>query len=156
MISQTSEYALRAVVHLAGHPETSLTTQEIAAATRVPAGYLSKVLQALGRAGLVRSQRGRRGGFVLARGSETLTVLDVVNAVDPLPHICRCPLGIRAHGAGLCPLHRRLEEAVDLVEKSFRESTVSELLSTPVGGPPLCADRRGRARTNHSRGRAGS
>jgi len=139
MISQTSEYALRAVVWLAGHPDTSLTTQQIADATRVPAGYLSKVLQSLGRAGLVHSRRGLHGGFALTRSPEKLTVLDVVNAVDPLPRIHRCPLGIRSHGARLCPLHRRLDDAVDMVEKSFRDSTVRELVSEPSDSTPLCA-----------------
>ncbi len=152
MISQTSEYALRAIVWLAGHPDSALTTRQIADATQVPAGYLSKVMQALGRAGLVQSQRGLHGGFALTRPPQKLTVLDVVNAVDPLPRIHRCPLGIRAHGARLCPLHRRLDEAADLVEKTFRQSTVSELLTEPSGSPPLC---RARRRAGRGRGEEG-
>ncbi|NUQ01687.1 MAG: Rrf2 family transcriptional regulator, partial [Armatimonadetes bacterium] len=92
MISQTAEYALRAIVCLAAQPEGRLTTPQIAGATRVPAGYLSKVLQLLGRAGLVRSQRGLGGGFVLARPAELISVLDVVNAVDPIQRITGCPL----------------------------------------------------------------
>lgn len=151
MVSQTTEYALRAVVWLAGHPAESLTTQAIAKATRVPAGYLSKVLQALGRAGLVQSQRGLHGGFVLARSPDRLTVLDVVNAVDPLRHIRRCPLGIRTHGKRLCPLHRRLEEAAVLVEEAFRRSTVSELLGEPASGVPLCRPKRGRSPRDYHR-----
>ncbi|MEK7732321.1 MAG: Rrf2 family transcriptional regulator, partial [Planctomycetota bacterium] len=55
MISQSAEYALRAVLWLAGHPEATLSTAEIARRTMVPGGYLSKVLQALARAGLVVS-----------------------------------------------------------------------------------------------------
>jgi len=58
MFSQIAEYALRAVVRVASHHGRPQTTQQIAAATRVPAGYLSKVMQALGRAGLINSQRG--------------------------------------------------------------------------------------------------
>lgn len=54
MTSQTAEYALRAVVWLASQPERALNTRQISAATQVPAGYLSKVLQALARAGLER------------------------------------------------------------------------------------------------------
>jgi Rrf2 family nitric oxide-sensitive transcriptional repressor len=139
MISQTTEYALRAVVWLAGHREDPLTTQQIAAGTRVPAGYLSKVLQALGKAGLVHSQRGLHGGFMLARPPERLSVLDVVNAVDPVPRIRRCPLGLRGHGTHLCPLHQRLDDAAGLVERSFKESMVSELLDEPERPAPLCA-----------------
>ena len=58
LISQTAEYALRAVISLARDPSTAQTTRQIAASTHVPAGYLSKVLQALGRAEIVVSQRG--------------------------------------------------------------------------------------------------
>ena len=57
MISQTAEYALRAVVCLATTPGTPMTTQEIAKITKVPQGYLAKVLQALSRGEIVQSQR---------------------------------------------------------------------------------------------------
>ncbi len=63
MISQTSEYALRATIYLARHPSVSFTTRQIAEATGMPAGYLSKVLQTLARVGIVQSQRGLHGGF---------------------------------------------------------------------------------------------
>ncbi|MGH7140821.1 MAG: RrF2 family transcriptional regulator, partial [Pirellulales bacterium] len=93
MISQTAEYALRAIVYLADQSETPQTTQQIAEVTRVPAGYLAKVMQGLSRAGLVRAQRGLHGGFTLAVSAKKLTVLDVVRAVDPLRRIEHCPLG---------------------------------------------------------------
>ncbi|HAK36758.1 MAG: Rrf2 family transcriptional regulator [Nitrospinaceae bacterium] len=78
MISQTAEYALRAVVHLTAPTEKPLTTQEIAARTQVPESYLSKVLQSLGRAGILSSQRRLHGGFSLAKKSDSLTLLEVI------------------------------------------------------------------------------
>ena len=138
MISQTAEYALRAVVCLAAREERSLKTQDLAAATKVPAGYLSKVLQALGRADLVRSQRGLYGGFRLSKPADEITVMEVVNAVDPLKRIRRCPLGIEAHGTTLCPLHRKLDDAIALVEEAYASCTIGELLATPTGSTPLC------------------
>ena len=75
MISRTAEYALRAVVVLGLNPVGLRTTQQIALQTRVPSGYLAKVLQALSRGGLVVSQRGQNGGFVLSRPLEELTIL---------------------------------------------------------------------------------
>jgi Rrf2 family nitric oxide-sensitive transcriptional repressor len=62
LISQTAEYALRSVVALGRHAEGPLTTQQISEETRIPAGYLSKVLQGLSRAGLVNARRGLHGG----------------------------------------------------------------------------------------------
>jgi Rrf2 family nitric oxide-sensitive transcriptional repressor len=138
MISRTAEYALRAVVVLGSSPGGPLATQQIAARTRVPAGYLSKVLQALGRAGLVEAQRGLRGGFVLARSLDELTLLDVINAVDPLERIERCPLGLAAHGRRLCPLHRRLDQGMAQLEALFGGTTIGQLLAEQDPSQPLC------------------
>lgn len=138
MISQTAEYALRAIVYLADQSETPHTTSQIAEVTQVPAGYLSKVMQSMSRAGLVHSQRGLNGGFTLAHKPEELTVFDVISAVDPLKRIRQCPLGKKAHGKNLCPLHRRIDEAIAAVEKSFRATTVDELLETPRGRKRSC------------------
>lgn len=138
MISQTAEYALRAIAHLASHPEEARTTQQIAKIIRVPVPYLSKVLQALARAGLIHSQRGIHGGFTLVKRAEALSIYDVVQAVDPLQRITTCPLGLEAHGTHLCPLHRRLDDALKNVEQAFRQSTIADLLSEPTTSKPFC------------------
>ncbi|MDQ7007343.1 MAG: Rrf2 family transcriptional regulator [Acidobacteriota bacterium] len=137
MISQTAEYALRAVVCLAGDPAGPLTTQEIALRTQVPAGYLAKVLQGLAKAGLVSGQRGPSGGFTLSRPLTEITVLDVLDAVDPLKRIRSCPLGIPAHREHLCSLHRRLDAAMASAEESFRKTTIADLLGDSESPVPL-------------------
>lgn len=137
-LSQTAEYALRAIVHLADGSESPRTVQEIAARTRVSPEYLSKVLQGLRKGGLGRSRRGVNGGFVLARSPEEITVLDVIDAVDPIERIRKCPLGIRGHGRKLCPLHRRLDEALAAVEESFASTTIAEMIGESRSGRGLC------------------
>ena len=138
MISQTVEYALRAVTHLAQQSPSPCTTEEIAEVTRVPRAYLSKVLQALVRKGVVHSQRGIGGGITLAKSPAELTILEVVNAVDPIQRIRTCPLGLASHGIHLCPLHTRLDNAMALVEDAFRSSTLAEVLAEPSRSTPLC------------------
>ena len=138
MFSQTAEYALRAVTWLGSSYDEPQTTQQVAEATRIPAGYLSKVLQALGRARLVNSQRGLHGGFTLARRPGDITVLDVINAVDPLKRIRECPLGLNTHGKRLCPLHRRLDDAIAHIESAFSNSTIADILAEPTQSKPLC------------------
>ena len=138
MLSQTVEYALRAVAHLASEAPRPLTTEQIAETTRVPKAYLSKVLQALVRGGIVHSQRGVGGGMMLTRSPRAITILDVVNAVDPINRIKTCPLGLVGHGVRLCPLHRRLDDAAQLVENSFRDTMVADLLAVPRARKPLC------------------
>jgi Rrf2 family protein len=144
VLSRTIEYALRAAVWLASRPDTAQTTRQVAAATKVPTGYLSKVLQLLAEAGLVNSQRGLGGGFVLARPAGKITVLDVMNAVDPIERIHSCPLKLKAHERGLCLLHRKLDDALALIETTFRESTLADLQADPAAESPLCAGTRPR------------
>src|SRR5690242_11221105 len=103
MFSQTTEYALRIIAYLAGHFGESVTTRQISVATKVPESYLSKVIQELSKARLIKSQR-----------------------------------GLNSHGVNLCPLHRRLDNALALVEDAFRKSTLADLLNEPSASTPLC------------------
>jgi Rrf2 family protein len=138
VLSQTVEYALRAVVHLAAMAPSPRTTDQISAATQVPRAYLSKVLQSLVKAGVVHSQRGHGGGVALTRTPAELTILEVVNAVEPIQRIRTCPLKLAAHGTNLCPLHRRVDNALALVEEAFGNSTLAEVLAEPSSSIPLC------------------
>lgn len=135
MITQTAEYALRAVVFLADQ-EMPRTTSVIAEHTQVPAGYLAKVMQGLSKAGLVHSQRGLHGGFVLLIPASQLTVLEVVNAVEPIRRYHECPLGL--HGKNLCPLHRKLDDAAKSIEELFGETTIADLNVVSKESKPLC------------------
>jgi Rrf2 family protein len=138
MLSQTVEYALRAVVHLANRAPDACTTEQIAKSTRVPQAYLSKVLQSLVRAGVARSQRGLGGGMMLAKPPSELNLLEVVSAVEPIARISVCPLGLAAHGVRLCPLHKRLDDALATVEQAFASTTLADILAEPSASEPLC------------------
>jgi DNA-binding IscR family transcriptional regulator len=87
---------------------------------------------------ILAGQRGSSGGFSLVREPATLTVLEVISAVDPLERINVCPLGLAAHGERLCLLHRRVDDAVAMVERAFGETTIAELLRSPGDTAPLC------------------
>lgn len=132
------EYALRAMVHLAANEPVAQTAQQVSEATSVPAAYMSKVLQGLARAQLIRSQRGLHGGFRLRKGPGEVTIYEVVQAVDPLRRIATCPLDIPSHGTNLCPLHRRLDTAIASVEAAFQSTTLAELLGEEGAVRPLC------------------
>ena len=139
MFSKSVEYALRAVAHLAYESPSPRTTDQIATATRVDSvTYLSKVLQELVRKGVVKSQRGAGGGMTLAKPPADLTILEVVNAVEPIQRIKTCPLGLKSHGVRLCPLHRRMDDALASVESAFGATTLAEILAEPTDSPPLC------------------
>ncbi len=141
MISQTAEYALRAMVVLLD-PETPagsyIGAHEIAARTKVPVDYMAKILNSLAKCQLVMAQRGKNGGCKAARPAAEISVLDIVQAVDPIRRIESCPLKLVSHGVRLCPLHRRLDDAFRTVEEAFRSTTMAELLSEPTSSKPLC------------------
>ncbi|MFM9995652.1 MAG: RrF2 family transcriptional regulator [Phycisphaerales bacterium] len=138
MLSQTIEYALRAMTHLATlEREATANSESIAQGTRVPKGYLSKVLRDLVVAELVLSQRGPNGGFSLARPPDRISMLEVVNAVDPLLRIRKCPLGNPAH-IQLCPLHRRLDDAIGMIEREFGRTSLAEVVETNLRSGVQC------------------
>ena len=138
MFSKKVEYALRAVAYLALKSSGAWTVEQIAVTTKVPQPYLAKVIQELVHAGIVKSQRGIGGGITLAKSAAELTMLEVVNAVDPIRRIETCPLELKSHGVRLCPLHKRLDQAHALVEEAFRSTTLAEILSEPSESTPLC------------------
>lgn len=138
MFSRTLDYALRAVAHLALREPEAVTAGQMAEVTQVPAAYLSKVLQQLRQHDIVLSQRGVGGGMRLARPADELTILDVANAVEPINRIKTCPLGLAGHGVNLCPLHRRLDNALQQIEQTFADSTLAELIQDRGGVAPLC------------------
>lgn len=144
MLSQTVEYALRAVVCLANASPKAQTTVELSKLTHVPAAYLSKVMLGLTRAGLIRSQRGPNGGFTLVKPPAQLSLLEVVNAVDPIRRIRTCPLEIREHGTHLCPLHRRLDQVLAMIESAFAATSLADILGETNGSAPLCSKGRRR------------
>ncbi len=141
MITQTGEYALRAIVHLAARPERGpATAQDIASATQVPVGYLQKILRMLAKARILSAQRGSGGGFALAKVPTAISVMDILLAVDARPvRIERCPLGLDGH-ARLCALHRLLDEQIANAERAFAVTSVADLASGLVDGEvgPLC------------------
>lgn len=137
MFSLTIEYAMRSMVALAAGDGRPMTTRQIAETMKVPQSYLSKVLQSLVRAGLVHSTRGLKGGFVLAKKPENLNMMDILNAVSPYKRIETCPLDMEGHSSDLCPLHRRLDQAMAMVQNAFEGTTLAEILSDDNPCPTL-------------------
>jgi Rrf2 family protein len=139
MISQTAEYALRAAVHLARSTPQRRTGEQISGTTGVPYAYLAKVMQALVRAGIVDSRRGRNGGFRLQRPNAEINILEIINAVDPLQRIESCPLDLPEHCDRLCALHERIDAALKASEDAFRATSLAQILADPGPQWPLGA-----------------
>ena len=137
MLPKTAEYALRAAVWLARAPEKAESADQLAKSICVPRRYLHKVLQDLVKAGLVRSQSGPGGGYRLDCDAESVTILDVINAVGQIERIRACPLNLDSH-TSLCPLHQELDKAYAAMEDAFARVTVAQIVSQPTRISPLC------------------
>lgn len=106
LYSKPCEYAIRSMVYVALHASRAVSGREISRAEAIPFPVLSKVLQILVRRKLLRSRRGPGGGFELARKPETISLGDIVMAVDGLEHFQRCAAGLPQCGEDSpCPLH---------------------------------------------------
>lgn len=139
LISQTSEYALRAMVHLAASNQRA-SVRDISERVDVPTAYLGKVLKHLVRARLITARRGPGGGVALAKPADQISVFDIVDAVDPIEHIRRCPLGHPEPDGALCPLHAHIEAAIRHVESEFRSTMLADLAAGL--DHPLCTAER--------------
>lgn len=138
MLSQTAEYALRAMSCLAYEPDRLTSTVELAEVTKVPSNYLAKVLQSLAAADLIVGRRGVGGGYKLNRSADDISLLDVINAIDKVERIKECPLGLENHGKQLCPLHRRMDSAAQLIIEHFGNATLTDIVAEPDAVRPLC------------------
>ena len=130
-ISRKSDYALRAVICLANQASDQLLSfRQIALTECIPEDYLAKILRSLVVAKLVYSVRGSKGGYSLARGSEDISFLDVIEAVDgPIViNLClgdgaECPLQLR------CSMHAIWRKAQDAMLKVLRETSLQDVAS---------------------------
>lgn len=138
MLSQTTEYALRAMSCLAYMPDELVSTSQLADVTHVPMNYLAKVLQSLAKAELITGRRGVGGGYKLARPASEITMLDVINAINPIDPITECPLHLENHSGKLCPLHTRLAAAAREMIDRFGKITLYDMLSEDPDVRPLC------------------
>lgn len=129
-ITRDGEYAVRAVVYLAAQPEgkVSLIT-EISEIQEVPKSYLSKIMQHLVRSGLVKSRRGAKGGFVLARPANEITLRQTIEALEGPIHlnVCLIKKG-ECHRDDLCPVHPVWKDAQKKLIEVLDSKTMADLV----------------------------
>ena len=138
-ISEAAVLALHGMAYLAANPDKLSPTREIAARLRVSEAHLSKVLQRLTKAGFVKSIRGPRGGFMLGKASDEISLLDVYESIDGQLVPSRCLFGNPVHSPVDCILGGLLETIDEQVRDYLAETKLSKL--TCWGG---CYERQGK------------
>lgn len=136
-ITRASDYAVRVMIHLAGLPPSSTVRQsELSKATEVSGHFLSKVLQQLVRARLIRSQRGSGGGYALAAAAKSVTLLDVIEAMEGPVRLNQClDEGPSCRRKSWCPAHRVWAEAQGAIVKVLGAASMASLAAR--GNPDL-------------------
>lgn len=136
MLSQTAEYALRAVLYLADNAgEGPIPVDRIAGALGLPRNYLAKTLHVLAREGVLVSSRGPGGGFELGVPADDLSLFAVARPFDALGEGQRCILGRpTCSQRDPCPAHARWKEVAEEVAAFFRDTTVGILVTEKEDG----------------------
>ena len=135
LISQTAEYALRALSQLATLAAAErLSSQQLSELTGIPQDYLSKVLRKLVSADLIASERGHGGGFRLNKPADQITFSQVFCAVGFELSQGRCAFGWSAcNSKEPCPLHDSFKVLLDSFERWASSSTLLQFKEDETG-----------------------
>jgi Rrf2 family protein len=128
--TKAEEYGMLGVLYLAEKPTESVTPlSEISEAKEIPEKFLAKIFQSLSRAGIVRSHRGVRGGFTLAKNPATVTIKEVLEAIQGPYHLMKC---IEDDGncdkEEYCPLRELMTMAEHRLVEVFESHTLLDLI----------------------------
>lgn len=138
-ISDAASMAFHAAVYLAANEDRHISAGEIAGTLKVSENHLSKVLQRLTRAGLVRSIRGPKGGYLLKRPAQDITLLEVYEAIEGKLATTDCLLGEPVCDGQKCILGGLLKSVDSQVRDYLASRRISELTGA-FGGKSSGAD----------------
>ncbi len=127
-LTSFTDFALRALMRLAGEPTRSFATNEIAAEFGISRNHLAKVVRDLADHGFISTQRGAGGGFSLARSAQSITLGEVVRALEGGSALVEC---FREDGGGCiltprCRLKTRLSAAREAFMRELDKTTLAE------------------------------
>lgn len=130
LISQTTEYAIRAIIELAQQePAVYILAKDLAGKLDLPHHYLGKILQQLSRAGILESVRGRQGGFRLARPANTIKLREVIEPFENVEKKEECILGQdKCNDKVACPLHPFWKEVRNRYVMELETKSVADLV----------------------------
>lgn len=128
-LTRGADYGARGIMHLAAQPpEAVVLVKDIATAEGLPESYLSKIFQELAKDGLVRSHRGAKGGFSLARPAEAITLREVIEAIEGPIALNRCLSPTEScEFQDTCPLRPVLAQAQEQFLAVLDRTTLRDL-----------------------------
>lgn len=129
-LTKRADYGLIAIHYIAFHQgDGSVNTRKIAEQFNIPAELLAKILQRLAKRGLIVSQNGPRGGYLLARDPDTITVGEVIRAIEGPVHIVSCYSVPTCPQMDRCSLRSPVRKIQDSITRFLDEMTLAEMNS---------------------------
>jgi Rrf2 family protein len=139
-ISEAASLAMHALGYLAKRQDRPVTSREIATRFEISEAHLAKVLQRLVKVDLLRSARGPKGGFILTRRPESVTLLEIFESIEGRFEPSQCLLSSSICDGDTCILGRIVVEANNMLRGRLEETTLVEveavINSDPPGGGP--------------------
>ncbi|MEK6798974.1 MAG: Rrf2 family transcriptional regulator [Planctomycetota bacterium] len=138
-LTKKTDYALIGLAHLAKQTNATVSARELARTSRVPLPILTNILKALAHSGLVASERGSTGGYALAKAADSITLYDLVTAIEGPVQLVQCAAnGNPAAEAGCelipwCPIRLPAQRVHDRLADFLRGVTLSELAAELPG-----------------------
>lgn len=130
-LSKLADYGIVIMIHLARPGGGQASAQEIALATRIPQPMAQKISKALARDGLLRSHRGVKGGYELARPAHSITVAQIIEALDGPIAVTDCVDGAPGDCVieALCPARTNWERINSAIRDALEDVTLAEMAS---------------------------
>ncbi|MEE4254669.1 MAG: Rrf2 family transcriptional regulator [Desulfuromusa sp.] len=130
VITRATEYAVRTVLYLAQQPKNDIVLKkDICRTQQVTPAFLTKILQPLIKMGIVSSQRGVGGGFLLARDPSEITILDILQAEEGLLKLNHCLVDTDfCHRDGYCSAHEVWQEAQQKMAEILQKKSIADLV----------------------------
>lgn len=145
--SKTCEFAIRALIYFADHPEKPVASiKDVARESGVSSSYVAKIFQCLVKSRILASRRGLYGGFSLSNPATQLTLLEVIRALDDLKKspFSNCIMGFeRCNDREPCPLHPVWTKAKEKMMQRLNDCTIADVAA--LGGK----FKRGKQRKHH-------
>jgi len=130
-ITRETDYAIRCVLYLSEAPHDIIMVDEIAKAKSIPKSFLSKILQKLVKANIVKSYRGVNGGFQTARDPKEINLLDVIGAIEGTVAMNRCAVNMKVCSLSYsCAVHPIWVELRKDVEKKLKKTDFAKLIES--------------------------
>ena len=130
MFSNSTKYAIKAVLYLAVHSseEKKIMIKDIAAPINVPRHYIAKILQTLSKLDLISSHKGPTGGFYLSENNKQVRISQIVNAIDGEERIHSCLLSLNeCDSNNPCSLHHLAYKEKQTIIQRFEKTSLEEL-----------------------------